>query len=494
MGNRRPSLEIQRSWSGHEGELSCEDEVIDQVTAFSIRGPKYQYDESWTLELHLAQGEDQGVVTNLRACNPSNLVFEGSTDEGQEVTARGLILTSDYGPELSASSPKVEVGTSSLPEEPRNQELIAVLAPPALVGRKANIFVPHRSGEVLNLRREVEGEEVEDEVQPLSWRTEFGVGEVKREYRYESVLIGGERSLLRVPEVRLRLSIAGDSVTRNPQRFLNEVKPNVDWLARLLSFFSRQHVRCVELMLASTWGEGSPDERRTSRHIWSVLTSTRPDYLDPLILHPGRMDRDALSVVKRNIDSLPYSDAIFNSIGFAIEGFRARLIGAQLMNTFTAFETLVSAITEEDGTAFPLDRETFSELRNELQAQIKQFFPGGDTDRKRVREALYRNLGRLRRSPFPMRAASLIRRRSVQWKDLWPQGTKLEDAVSAAYTRRSELLHTGNLPNSNYWYRDLFRIHALTERIIYSEIGADPNWMTDGMAYSHCRDIAERSV
>lgn len=486
-GEENQSLSIHREWSGHRGVLTCDEELIDEVCAFRIGGPKYARDETWHLNLDLENGDDPGVGARLRACSTSNLAFDGETDNGKAITVSDILLESGPAMEISGSSHEVQIDTVPLPEEPYQQTLVAVFSPSAVADRRFSFFRYELSGEI----KEWSDEDREEE-KPFLWENPIGEGSLERRYVYENVRVGGQKSVVRVPETVLELQVDETSLSQDPRELIDEAIRNVRWLARLLTFFSRQHVQCVEMAVHSEWGdEDDPRTRRVSRRLWARHTSSRPDYLSPLISGPGRMDADGLLSVKRTIEELPYREAIFNSIGFSVEGFRTKLVGAQLMNTFTSFETIVNAITKHEGTAFPLSKDSFALLRDKIKATVKGFFPGGGEDPKRVREALYRKIGTLKRVPFSMRAASLLRRRGIEWEDLWPGDVGLEEGISEPYERRSDIVHTGELPDDVNWFVDQFRIHALAERLIYAEVGADPDWISDSLAYNHCYGLTD---
>lgn len=498
MDDEFPEVSFAHVWRGYEGRLLCDDDEISGVSHFVIRGVKFRPDQSWSLEFSVP-GDHHAVQTQLNACEAPKLRFVGTTYSGQQVEASLLnteppsVPVESPPPEhhFRASATQLDVGVGELPETPTEQHAEVVLTEHALTREEYDFLLPHPSGALTPF--DLEEDEEPDLVQePLCWPTRFGQGELWLRYAWEYAFVEGRRSRVRVPEPRLEIEVPEARRTADVGELLEGIVEDTRWLLRLLSLFSRQHVRILEMRVTSSWNEGRSTEARSSRRLWSRTPSNREDFLDA-VLRPGAIPAEGLEELKDRIDGLPYRESVSSTIGFLVEAFRAEFVEGQWAAAFTALETMVNAIGDAHGFTSPVEGGEFYRLRAKLEEVIETYEARDEEIDESDRQHLVRMLGALRRAPFEVRAARVVEETDIEWNDLWPPGTSLEEAVGEAYDRRSDLVHTGQIPDERDWFVDQFRMHALAERLVLAAIGLPEDWLRV-TPYRHCAELPQHPI
>jgi hypothetical protein len=189
----------------------------------------------------------------------------------------------------------------------------------------------------------------------------------------------------------------------------------------------------------------------------------------------------------RTVVGLPYSKAVFLSMAYVIHAFGDRQVESNIALGFTALETLVSAIGELDRTSYILEDDDFDPFAKAMKKAIKDYGKSQSWSSE-LKALLYKKLGELQRAPIIPRVVALVNSRSIEWEDLWPEGMALEPALQGEFNVRNTLIHTGFIEDPWRAIAAKYRVHALTERLLYSIIGGDPNWR-DPDAYRHCRPL-----
>jgi hypothetical protein len=195
------------------------------------------------------------------------------------------------------------------------------------------------------------------------------------------------------------------------------------------------------------------------------------------------MGETSLDELYRSFMALPYRESIHSAISFLLSTFDNKAIASAVKSAWTALEAVVDGVNRFDKNLHTLNDVDFRALRKILERTIKGFLPG--PDRQDTRREIKRKLSELQMRPFALRAVELIERESVEWHNLFPDDTDLEAALGVAYRRRSALIHRGEESAIRTFPADLFRVHALSERLIYRLIGGKPEWLWHG-SYRHC--------
>lgn len=499
MEDMPPDVSFPETWKGYEGQLRCGDEIVSEVAHFAIRGTKYQAEKDWSLRMSV-RGDPNTVGMAIDSCEAANLHFNGTTYSGQAVRADLLdvsppaIPVEEPPPELdyTASATQVDVDLQPLPDAPTKQRIAVLFTDHALTRPEKRFLVPRSTGEITPLANDIEEEDRRDrpDPEPLFWPTRFGRGALWSRYSWQTAQVGANKAKVRVPVSRLELEVPAEYRKADVASLVDEVREDVQWLLRLLTLFSRQHVRCVEISVVSTWGEDGPGQTQTSRRLWSSTPSDRHQVLDPVLMHPMAVPDEGLEDLWRKIDGLSYSDAVSSAIGFLVEAFRAEYLEGQWAAAFTALETMVNAIGDAHGFTSPIEGGEFYRLKAKLEATIDDYQPKEDKLADTSRGHLKRMLGALSRAPFAARAARVVEHAEIDWEDLWPSGTELENAIGAAYGRRSNLVHTGQIPEDRNWFVDQFRMHALAERLVLAALQVPDDWITLS-PYRHCGGLSE---
>jgi hypothetical protein len=191
------------------------------------------------------------------------------------------------------------------------------------------------------------------------------------------------------------------------------------------------------------------------------------------------MATDAVERVLTRYRESEYQEPIRHTINFLIAYWNSKHAEDQISAAFTAFETIVNGIGEVRGESHILDQSDFTELRKEVQVLIKEFAKKKGLD-KDTRKRLYDKIGELQRPAITPRAVALVEEYGVEWHDLFRDAIPepiLTTELQKAYGRRSVLVHAGRVDDYGTLLANAASVHALAERLIYSLLGGQREWL-----------------
>lgn len=435
-----PSIEFPEVIRGH-GHLTRGQQDVE-VDAFSLERKKYDHTSPFVFTAQLRDN----ALRRLLIREP--LQFSGIANTGQPVAIGELYGVSAWthlqtgAEELRAETEQVDLGKSTLEFEPKEQSLHAFLTD-----------TPFALSEVEYIQKRYDGTTYptfETPRPPFEWTTSVGTAHLSLGFEREDVKVAGQKSSVRIPRPVVYLTVSDSARTIHPAELTGAWLEELEPLLRLLSFLGRNRVSVARTEVVTVGQQKDPYVVEVYTRWLRGQASSRPSRAYPRpILSPQRMPPSSISSMLARLVSSPYKAAVLLAIGFLVSTYRRGIwIEDSVASAFTALETMVHAISSEEGTDFVLT-------------------PKGP-----------------RRAPIIGRAAEIFLKNGVEWADLWRGSTDLEQELSDAYDRRSKLMHAGKVDDYPVIWSDFRRVHALTERLVYKLIGGEDAWV-DSQAYVH---------
>jgi hypothetical protein len=444
------------------------------VDAFTIHRTKFDHSAAFRFTAHFSELASRSFLDPHET-----LQFNGIADSGKPVAVRELFSGHDISHlqsgvhELRASAFEVDFGTQALPSPPSDQRISAYLS-----------HTPFALPEVERISKRYTGEtypSFDRSRPPFVWSSRLGLAHLSLWTDEEKLSVSEVKARALIPRPTVYLELPEAHRTQRPLELLDTWADELRWLTRLLGFLGRNHVHVASLVASSVWRDGEQEAfDRLER--WLSGRASQREHPGPLVV-PYRLPQDGIDAMLKQLLSLAYKDAVFLAIGFLVDTFRAGVIEDSMASAFTALETVISGVSEAEGSAHIVGDQVFNDLSDHLRNAIKQFSMGGRLSAEQ-RAAIYRKLPELRRSAIVPRIVDLVSRNQVEWQDLWPSCMDFEKELGNAYGRRSLLVHTGKVADYSLAWNDYLRIHALTERLVYKLIGGREEWVSP-LAYRH---------
>jgi hypothetical protein len=363
--------------------------------------------------------------------------------------------------ELLLESPRVD-------GQVERQEVMVILTPTPIATptRSFLIQVPD-TGELKALNEDREPDIV-------TWNPIFGRGEFLQRYTFEQVRVAGQPSLVRVPEPSIRLELHEDVRDDDPYRAAQRVRESVDLLLRLISFLSRQHVRWHTMRVTTRCRpESAVFEQRFE---WRRSDgSIGPKSAFGRLVNPYRAPRDYLERMYAVFDGLTYRDAVSAAILYLVASTQERFLESELVNAFTALESLIDGIVAVSGRRKLLLGAKGDRFRRVMEAQIDTFCAQEGLDAT-TRDALVSKLPELNRPTITSKVEAIVAEVGIAWKDLWPTHESLSVGLQESYKIRNTFIHTGKLPPALRAHLESVRVRALCERLLYRLLGGEDDW------------------
>lgn len=471
----RPRLDVPKILRG-SGELRHEGGVFP-VPVFELRGSDYDASIGWAFTIHF-DGPAGAHFLDLPLL-PDKLVLGGETDRGRKLRLP-TVPWQHYGPGLlTGTAHRVELDVEPLASEPAGQFLYARLSPTPLALPVVESAIRSWTGEITS----------EGQRDPCYIRTDLGRLEFYLAYDYEDLSFEGGQGLARLPVPRLSLEVDPGERTKDVAALLTRFQEICEGVTAFLSFLSRRRVIWMSLHHSARWKEPSPGFLDSTVYRHGVDTPT-PQLVGQL-MNGYHLSGDALSESYERWRDLPYHESVRKASSFLHQCFLSSYVEDRALGAFMALETLTDGFSKHAGILDLVDDAGLRQLRERLQPVVKECAKELGVD-SAGRKGLYAKLGELKMAPLVPRVVELVTAASVEWSDLWPEGTSLEDALRVAYERRSDLVHAGKTDREGL-FRDIIRLHALAERIICSLCETSDQWL-DVAAYSHLRYVSDRGL
>ena len=451
------------------------------VASIALARPKYAHDKDWDVDLHIAREHWTVLAKVLAAETDAGFEFIGHTVRQEHLHIPHLHRTHYMPGRVEGFCSELELDATDLPAAPTTQTVLVALSPTDLAVAEVRALLREGTGEVRADGRRA----------PFVWTTSLGQAELSRWHHWEVASVQGVPSSVEVPEAQIRIELPDVSKSTKPRVLFDSLLSDLREMLQLLSFLGRRPVRWSRISVGSLRDSGENDGYlQTSVFHKRAMSTFRPRTHDPII-NVARMDATSLDQLYSRFIALPYRESIYNAISFLLATFDTTTIAPAVTSAWTALESVVDGVTRHEQRVHTLNDSTFRGLRKILERDIKAFLPG--PDHKNTRRDIKNKLSELRLRPFVRRVVELIEREEIEWHNLFPENVDLEAALTAAYARRSALIHRGEESAIRVFHADLFRVHALAERLIYCLIGGRPDWLWHG-SYRHCDGLTSASI
>lgn len=482
-----PEIEFEHRIRGH-GTLVGTDREL-RVPAFTVRRPKYGTSESWDFLAH-----PDATHTEIRSATgdlQETLRLDAETDRGEAIRIPEIHVQWFTHRRVEGFCFEIEIGPESLPGVPDRQFLLVSFSSTAIARPEIPLPTLTPKGEIKELSSRHRNE-------PFRISTPLGEGSFSLQYKWEDALVAEEKVPVRVPRPRLFLEVEEEQRETTPLSLARSLEDSLPTFCRLLSFLSRQDVTWMHTLVGSRREEGEDPFPPKESQLWKATGPDRSTTLEPLVV-PGRMSAKDLGTLLGTFRGLEYRDSIFHAIGFLIGSISERHAEARLINAWTALEATVSGYCHSQGLEFIVESDQHNSLRQRVKTVIAEWVDKNELIRGDQEEDVRNSLqGKMagphtRRRAFPDRVRDAVLDSGAHWRDLWPEETRLRRAIRDGYSRRSTLIHRARRSDDLPTPVDTYRIHALTERIIFHLLGGDRNWINP-RAYEHARGVENYPV
>jgi hypothetical protein len=471
-----PDLAIAETITAY-GALVGETDAVD-LPHIRLERSRYDHHQPWAMTAHPRPSDMskvEGLIDEER--NSRQLRIEGKTEFGERFVIHDTLLLGSHGRELRLRVDEIEYGVGELPSNPSEQYLSATLTPTNFA------FEREVEQELSQQRRRVQG--------PLfEWSCSLGDMVLERNYAHERVRLNTRLQSVTVPEVWLHGSVNQTKLNRRPQELLERFQEELRWLLATLDLVDRRRTFWTDLRVYSRSHEDPAFEESAGR--WRTAHPTDPpEYLTPFIL-PLRQAPDFLNRLAGAFARFEHRERLATAIAFMSSAHGEGYLEEHVMAAFAAFEAVVNGLPAIDDPDSEQIRVLQHELRTALDAISTRTAVSPEVvDRVRLR------LAQLPDVPIARKAASLVEKHRVTWRDLWPGSNDLAAELRKALRIRNALFHTGHLSTGFAARPESERILVLTERLLFSAIGGASTDIYE-RAYAHIvwmlREIAELSA
>jgi hypothetical protein len=204
------------------------------------------------------------------------------------------------------------------------------------------------------------------------------------------------------------------------------------------------------------------------------------------------MPANSVNELRRTISISPIGKSLRIAIANVITAAGDAPLEARLVSAFTALEAIVNALGELDKSAYALATNKFEKLSSELRRVVREHCASKGYP-ETVPEAINKKMGELRRRAIVDRITEVLIARRISWMNEQSDATTLAERLRWAYKIRNDLIHQGNASDVDISWGVWHAIHDLAERLIYFQLGFDPQWLR-GDPYAPGSPIPEHRI
>lgn len=358
--DERPQIDFEQEIRGHGVLLSGPEEI--PAPDFLLKRSKYGTRGVWDVRVHV-NADDLGRPILLLDVEP--LELRGRSDEGWPVHVDEVHVDQYSQRRMEGWCYEVEVGPDSLPDRPDHQFVSITFSQTSVAQPEVLFPLRTHKGEL----KSTEGQETE----PFRIPTTLDEGKFALKFEWEDANVGGNRASVRVPQPTLWLKIDDDQARTKPLDLVQQLEDDLKWFERLLSFFSRKHVSWLRAYVLSRWEEDAPVDRPQETRRWRTGVVGDPStetVVRPFVV-PGRMDGEDLGELLESLRALDYAEFVFHAIGHLIGAVSDRFVEGQMMNVFTALESVVSGWCRAHNREFIVDADPHNDIRPRVKRELE---------------------------------------------------------------------------------------------------------------------------
>lgn len=465
MWDNHPPLTFQLIIRGR-GELSRGKKTVS-LDSCTIERSKYSHAKSWKFAGHVSEADEKHLY-NVLNNGSEGLRFQGVTTGGTSISLKDFRGWHREGRFISGSVREIDLNVFRIEGKPEHQYIEIYLTPTDLALPSRNCFIPYPTGEVKGNGKLKK---------PLLWNADIGQFKLAEQYTYEWAEVEMRESRVQIPRDTLIHERESNNPILDIAASFDSLAEELSLVTKLLGFLGRNKVDWFGIKIFTVLEKQEISRRyheaermRTAK--WFERTAEYDELVNPHWLTPGSLNR-----MYRKLLELPFRSALELSTLYLQESRQAGYLESNTLNAFIALETLVNGICEAEGTDRTLDTVAFRCLRKSLETSIKEYCESKEVSND-VRFSLCSALTALQHRPLIPRLLKLIRDYDVELDDIWGKKVELEESLQAIFARRGTLVHGGRLAADVTSIATLYRVQAITERLIYRMLGGEDKWIS----------------
>lgn len=148
-------------------------------------------------------------------------------------------------------------------------------------------------------------------------------------------------------------------------------------------------------------------------------------------------------------------------ISYYITGSLEKYLETQFTTTFLALEKIKADYESINNLGKTLSSNEFEKLKKFISSSISQF-----TDNKNAESDICSKIPELNRPPIRTTIEKIFQFYSIEWKDLYPEGSDL-----TIFNTRNKLFHSAKNIDFNYLSKEMERLQILLTRMILKILG-----------------------
>jgi hypothetical protein len=440
--------------------------------SFTLQGSPLAHDAEWEIQ---GTAPDLSLdVLNSRLNHDAAVKLEGRSDVGRHLLVPEVQHLSLMGlphAHFTGVAPELRIDSQPLGAVPSSQVARVFLTSTPLALPEHNLTVQARTG-VSGPLRDEEPRAV------FHVETALGAARLALRYAWSELDTVGYRAAVRVPVPTIELSIADARLSQDLASLLRSLAEEVEDILDVLSLFSRRFVRWTRMELESVIKVGHRPQPVLTEWIRTVSWDPGGHGRVPMV-HAQRMPLNALSRVVQRYRQDPQKRYVHDALINCVAAEEAGYLETSFTTAFISIEALLHAFGARDA-ALVAEENRFdaNQLQKRLLTVLDEF--GHEANLSSVtRQSLEKGIRRaVREGRIAARIAAMIHSASVEWRDLWPDGTELVEGLRHAVNRRNEYFHEGRFPESDVAFADFNRLRLLAERLLFVRLGSDATWQT----------------
>ncbi len=307
--------------------------------------------------------------------------------------------------------------------------------------------------------------------QPITWKTPSAEEvEFNNSYSFHSSSIGADRTLIRVQECNLKMTLSPKKY-QSLKSVIDDLWHNFDEALWLLSFLSKKYIPWYSAFIVYEFGDRHLviEARRDQNLLQRKTETSEAHHPVDLLIKPEVLEKGVFERMISNYENSPYKDTILRLVQNLLITYEDNYIEAQIGLIYTAFEMLVHGMSDSQ-TTYIVGKPKFKKIKKRLEEVIR------DKLELRVNESEYicEKLPELHRYTFKTRLPMVFKQHGIDIYKFWPptvSQAKASEALEALIKRRNEYIHQGKIHDYRKSLADFHRIRLIIEIAILKILG-----------------------
>lgn len=305
----------------------------------------------------------------------------------------------------------------------------------------------------------------EGEKKHLRWHTPIGDAVFTDSFTYPITdNVGYYQTQLRIRQFVVAIERRLEGVV-SPKALLEELTSMFQSVFSVVSLLSRRRVDWYRARLIYLPDNNLERDSRTAiaqRRRWLGYMREIDDNTHSVSLVRLNHLRDGLfERLVNQFGKTTYRSALDGIITHLMVSHEDVYLQNRYVSAFTALESLVNILAEDNQLYSILDDDSFKGLMQKLKTTVKETLPGKGN--KNLRASLYSKLLELSRRALIEKLILLKDQYELQLSALWPEGSDIDFELDRLVKRRNNYLHQGTMDNPEAYLYDLNRIQNIVE-------------------------------